>query len=176
MIESSMTEQPAPGLSVSTPVPKPYWVGLLPLLIVPLIVGLDQLTKWVVRSSLDRGEVWPGDWFVHIVHVTNNGAAFGMLQNSGPLLLITTVLGAAGIAVYFLNLKTHEPLLRIGLALMLGGAIGNLVDRIANGRVVDFVKVPNFPAFNVADSAITIGVIVLVWTMTFRDAKSNKRT
>ena len=146
----------------------PYWVGLLPLLLVPTIVGLDQLTKWIIRSSMDRGDVWPGDWLVHIVHVTNNGAAFGMLQDSGPLLLITGLLGAAGISVYFLNLGAGEPLLRIGLALMLGGALGNLVDRVVNGRVVDFIKFPNFPAFNVADSAITIGVVVLVWAMTFR--------
>lgn len=176
MLKGNMTEQPAPGLVVNAPVSRPYWVGLLPLVIVPLIVGLDQLSKWIVRSSLDRGDVWPTGWFVNFVHVTNNGAAFGMLQNSGPLLLVITVLGAAGIAVYFLNLKNHEPLLRVGLALMLGGAIGNLVDRIASGRVVDFIKVPNFPAFNVADSAITIGVVVLVWTMTFRDAKSKKQS
>jgi signal peptidase II len=175
MIDHSVTEQQAAGLSVSRPIAKPYWVGLLPLLIVPLIVGLDQLTKWIVRSSMDRGDVWPGDWVVRVVHVTNNGAAFGMLQNSGPLLLITTLLGVIGITVYFLMLKAHEPLLRIGLALMLGGAVGNLVDRLANGRVVDFIKVPNFPAFNVADSAITIGVVLLVWAMTFRDSKSNER-
>ena len=148
----------------------------MPLLLVPLVVGLDQLTKWIVRSSIERGEAWPGDWIVHIVHVTNNGAAFGMLQNSGPLLLVTSVLGAAGIVVYFVNLKDGEPLLRIGLALMLGGAIGNLVDRLANGRVVDFIKAPNFPAFNVADSAITIGVVVLVWAMTFRDSKSQTQS
>ena len=82
----------------------------------------------------------------------------------------------AGIVVYFLNLGAGEPLLRIGLALMLGGALGNLVDRVLNGRVVDFIKFPNFPAFNVADSAITIGVVVLVWAMTFRGEDAPEQT
>jgi signal peptidase II len=170
-----VSEQSAAGIQQSESPSTPFWVGLWPLLLVPLVVGLDQLSKWIIRASVDRGDVWPGDWLVHIVHVTNNGAAFGMLQNSGPLLLITGLLGVGGITIYFLNLGAGEPLLRVGLALMLGGALGNLVDRVANGRVVDFIKFPNFPAFNVADSAITIGVVVLVWAMTFRNHESTDK-
>mgnify|MGYP005851583723 CR=1 FL=1 len=136
-------------------------------LVAGLVVALDQLTKWRVRSWLDRGDAWPGDWLVKIVHVTNSGAAFGILQDSGPLLLITGVLGSLAILIYLLNPAFADPAVRLGLALMLGGAIGNLIDRLVAGEVVDFVKVPNWPAFNVADSAITIGVLVLLWTTLF---------
>jgi signal peptidase II len=109
---------------------------------------------------------WPShDWLVKIVHITNSGAAFGFLQGAGPLLVLTSVVGMAFILVYLFNPGFAHPLMRVGLALMLGGAVGNLIDRVAHGRVVDFIKVPNWPAFNVADSAITIGVLCLLWAI-----------
>ena len=135
------------------------------LLVAVAVVGLDQLTKWMIRSWLERGDTWPGDWLVKIVHVTNSGAAFGVLQDAGPLLVVTSIFGMAAILVYLLNPGFAHPLMRLGLALMLGGAIGNMIDRVAVGRVVDFIKFPDWPAFNVADSAITIGVVVLLWAM-----------
>jgi signal peptidase II len=88
-----------------------------------------------------------------------------MFQGAGPLLAITSVIGMAAILVYLFNPGFAHPLMRAGLALMLGGAVGNLIDRLWKGEVVDFVKAPNFPAFNVADSAITVGVALLLWTM-----------
>ena len=93
------------------------------------------------------------------------GAAFGILQNAGPLLVVTSIIGMATILIYLFNPGFAHPLMRAGLALMLGGAIGNLIDRIVSGRVVDFLKVPHWPAFNFADSAITIGVLLLLWAM-----------
>lgn len=137
------------------------------LILSAAIVGADQLTKWFIRANLERGEsieLWP---FFRIVHVTNTGAAFGILQGAGPLLILASVAGLAAILVYLLNPGFAQPVVRLGLALMLGGAIGNLVDRLMEGRVVDFLKVPNWPAFNVADSAITIGVAILLWSMVF---------
>ncbi len=131
------------------------------------IVGLDQLTKWVIRGWLERGEAYSLVWPLKIVHVTNSGAAFGMFQGAGPLLVITSVVGMVAILVYLFNPGFAHPLMRFGLAFMLGGAVGNLIDRVSEGRVVDFVKVPNFPAFNVADSAITIGVFFLIWALMF---------
>lgn len=131
------------------------------------IVGLDQLTKWVIRGWLERGEAYSLVWPLKIVHVTNSGAAFGMFQGAGPLLVITSVVGMVAILVYLFNPGFAHPLMRLGLAFMLGGAVGNLIDRVSEGRVVDFVKVLNFPAFNVADSAITIGVFLLIWALMF---------
>lgn len=138
------------------------------------VIGLDQLTKWFIRANLDRGDAWPSDgWLLKIVHITNSGAAFGFFQGAGPLLAITSVVGMAFILVYLFNPGFAHPLMRFGLALMLGGAVGNLIDRVAHGRVVDFVKVPNFPAFNVADSAITIGVLCLLWAI-LQDTETEK--
>ena len=130
-----------------------------------IIVG-DLVTKAIIRARLDRGDAWPDpDWNVRIVHFTNTGAAFGILEGAGPLLIVTSVVGVALILVYLFNPGMASPLVRAGLALMLGGAIGNLIDRVGDGRVTDFIKFPEWPAFNVADSAITIGVIILIWAL-----------
>ncbi len=136
------------------------------LLIAAAIVALDQLTKWYIRANLDRGDAWPSsDWWLKVAHITNSGAAFGIFQGAGPLLAVTSVLGMAFILIYLFNPGFAHPLMRLGLAFMLGGAIGNLIDRVTEGEVVDFIKVPNWPAFNVADSAITIGVLCLLWAI-----------
>lgn len=135
------------------------------LLLAAGVVALDQLAKWFIRQRLDRGDSWELSGIFEIVHVTNSGAAFGIFQNAGPMLVVTSIMGMAAIFIYLFNPGFAHPLMRAGLALMLGGAIGNLIDRVANGRVVDFIKVPHFPAFNFADSAITIGVLLLLWAM-----------
>lgn len=137
------------------------------LLLAAAIIGLDQLTKWIIRETVDRGESISVIWPLKIVHITNSGAAFGIFQGAGPLLVIASVVGMVAILIYLFNPTFAHPVMRLGLAMMLGGAIGNLIDRVSEGRVVDFVKVPNFPAFNVADSAITIGVLLLIWAMLF---------
>ena len=135
------------------------------LLIAVAVVGLDQFVKWTIRQTIEFGDSWPAAWPVKLVHITNTGAAFGILQDSGPLLAVTSLIGMAAILVYLFNPEFAHPLMRVGLALMLGGAVGNLLDRVMSGKVVDFIKFPHFPAFNVADSAISVGVLVLVWTM-----------
>ncbi|MFN0145802.1 MAG: signal peptidase II [Dehalococcoidia bacterium] len=135
------------------------------LALAAVIVGLDQFTKWVIRAEIERGDATLDLGVVKIVHIVNTGAAFGLFQGAGGLLAVTSVVGMVAILVYLFNPGFAHPLMRLGLALMLGGAIGNLIDRVSNGEVVDFIKVPHFWAFNVADSAITIGVLVLLWTM-----------
>ena len=130
-----------------------------------VIVAADQLVKWVIRDTVALGDRISVVWPLEIVHFTNSGAAFGMLQGAGPLLVMTSVVGMAAIVIYLFNPGFAHPFMRLGLALMLGGAVGNLIDRVKDGEVVDFIKVPNFPAFNVADSAITIGVLLLAWAM-----------
>ena len=135
------------------------------LLVAAVIIALDQAVKWVIRETVERGDSHPVIWPLEIVHFTNTGAAFGMLQGAGPLLVLTSVVGMVAIVVFLFNPSFAHPLMRLGLAFMLGGAVGNLIDRVKDGEVVDFIKVPNFPAFNVADSAITLGVLLLIWTM-----------
>lgn len=163
-----MEEAPARG-PLNTPRPRlavRRW-DVFFLALVAVIVAADQFTKWLVRESLERGESWPSDWPLKLVHITNSGAAFGILQGAGPLLVVTTLLGMAAIVIYLLNPEFAHPLMRAGLALMFAGAIGNLIDRLWKGEVVDFVKAPHWPAFNVADSAITIGVLLLIWATLF---------
>lgn len=135
------------------------------LMAAAVVVALDQLSKWFIREQLERGDSWEPVAFFKIVHITNSGAAFGILQNAGPLLVATSLMGMAAIFVFLFNPGFAHPLMRAGLALMLGGAVGNLIDRVVEGKVVDFLKAPNWPAFNLADSAITIGVLLLIWAM-----------
>jgi signal peptidase II len=139
------------------------------------IVALDQLSKELVRRSLDLHEsatIVPG--FVDFVHVRNAGAAFGILNGAAfPYKTVFIVLiasaGLVGVAMYSASLASHQLAARVGLALIIGGAAGNLIDRIAIGYVVDFVDVYwrqyHFWAFNVADSAITIGVVIMILDM-----------
>lgn len=136
------------------------------LLLAAAVVGLDQLTKWTIRQTVERGDSYLDVGVFRVVHITNSGAAFGILQNAGPLLAVTSLIGMAALLVYLFNPGFAHPLMRVGLALMLGGAVGNLVDRLNSGEVVDFLKVTHWPAFNLADSAITIGVVCLLWAMT----------
>jgi signal peptidase II len=140
-----------------------------------LVVALDQLTKALVRRGLPVHEsvtIVPG--FLDFTHVRNTGAAFGILNavdfpyKTAVIAFIATA-ALIGVAVYAAGLAHQQMLARIGLALIIGGAAGNLIDRLAVGSVVDFVDVywraHHFWAFNVADSAITIGVIVMILDM-----------
>ena len=139
------------------------------------IVVLDQLTKAAIRATLPLHEsvtIVPG--LVDFTHVRNTGAAFGILNLAEfpfKTAVIAMVASAALVAVgmYAASLAHHQLVARIGLALIIGGATGNLLDRIAAGSVVDFVDVywqaHHFWAFNVADSAITFGVAIMILDM-----------
>ena len=157
---SAERARPSPRLRLAAR-PRDLWF----LALAAAVVGLDQFTKWIIRMTVDRGDSVLDFGVVRIVHVLNTGAAFGMFQDAGPLLAVTSIIGMAAILIYLFNPGFAHPLMRVGLALMLGGAIGNLIDRVRTGEVVDFIKWPNFPAFNAADSAITIGVLLLIWGM-----------
>jgi signal peptidase II len=136
------------------------------------IVALDQATKAMVKSRLPLHEsVTIIPHFFDLTHVRNTGAAFGMLNNINfaykPAVMVIVALVALGaVASYALTLPATQRIARYGLALILGGAIGNLIDRATMGYVVDFVDVywrgVHFWAFNVADSAITVGVTLML--------------
>jgi signal peptidase II len=140
-----------------------------------LIVALDQLTKFIVNRTLPLHTsvtVIPG--LIDFTHVRNSGAAFGILNavdfpfKTALIALIATA-ALVGVGIYAASLAHHQLVARIGLALIIGGAAGNLIDRLATGSVVDFVDVywrnHHFWAFNVADSAITVGVAVMILDM-----------
>jgi signal peptidase II len=136
------------------------------------VVLLDQGTKALVVRTLELHEYVPlVDGLLSLSHVRNRGAAFGLLSDwdvpyQSVVLAVLSLCALAAIAVYFLRLPAAARLPRLALALVLGGAVGNLIDRARLGYVVDFVHVYwrryQWPDFNVADSAITVGVALLV--------------
>ncbi len=128
-----------------------------------IVIALDQGTKAVIRSSLERGESWPGaDWLLRIRYVTNTGAAFGILQDQTFFLIGMAFIGLAAIYLYYRYPPFEHGVVPIAIGMMLGGAAGNLIDRIRVGRVTDFIDFRFWPAFNVADSSISIGIVVLL--------------
>jgi signal peptidase II len=137
------------------------------------VFALDQLTKSIVRNGLAVGESWPSDdWLVRITHVTNSGAAFGILQGQGLFLTVTAVLAIGAIIFYYAYPPLEHGLLRIALGLQLGGAAGNLIDRLRFGEVTDMFHFPHYPAFNIADSSIVVGLFVLVGFFILNEGKS----
>lgn len=126
------------------------------------VVAVDQATKALVRSKVDIGHhdgVFPG---VEIVHVRNEGVAFSRFSGGGTL--VSVIVGAALVALvaYFVT-HLDKPLVWLPTGMLLGGAIGNVIDRVRDGAVTDFIKLPGWPAFNVADISITFGVLVLLY-------------
>jgi len=138
-------------------------------LIVLAIIALDQITKYLIVNTLspyDSIEIFP---FLHIVNVRNTGAAFGSFKSLGSSFFIMVAVAAIIFIVYLLMKRAYNTL---GLSLILGGAVGNLIDRILYGQVVDFIDFSigsyHWPAFNVADSALTVGIIIILMTSVFR--------
>ena len=138
-------------------------------LIVFTIIALDQITKYLIVNSLslyDSIEVFS---FLHIVNVRNTGAAFGSFKSLDSSFFIIVAVAAIGFVVYLLMKRTYNT---FGLSLILGGAVGNLIDRVLYGQVVDFVDFSigsyHWPAFNVADSALTVGIIIILVSSVFR--------
>ena len=133
------------------------------------IVLADQLTKWAVLAHFAHGERLEVTAFLNLVLVYNKGAAFSMFADAPGWqtpLLIAFALGAAGIVSYLILRNPAKRMLCLGLALILGGALGNLIDRVRFGHVVDFIDFHamgwHWPAFNVADSGITVGALLLI--------------
>ena len=170
-------ELPEPAVPAAPPTAgaAPRYAHPLELGTMAVIVALDQVTKATVRVFLPVGEsrrIIPQ--FLDLTHVHNTGAAFGLLNAADfpykPVVMIAiAAIALVAIAAYATQLGFHERMARFGLALILGGAFGNLIDRAVAGYVVDFVDVYwrtyHFWAFNVADSAITVGVGAMILDM-----------
>lgn len=126
------------------------------------ILAFDQITKSLVRENLLIGESWPEDWAVQFTHVINTGAAFGILEGKSGFLVVTSVIGLAAIVFYYWFPPHNHPIVPVAFGMLLGGTLGNLIDRLRLGHVTDFVDFPHYPAFNVADSSIVISIVVLL--------------
>jgi signal peptidase II len=144
-------------------------VALVVLAGVASIVTLDQITKsiivdWIGPGAANSRREVLGTWLA-FEYVQNTGAAFGILKGRTWLLSVLALVVASSFMVMFWKHLPFDRLLQFSVALVIGGAIGNLVDRVRLGYVVDFVAVGAWPRFNVADSAITIGLVLLAWTV-----------
>jgi signal peptidase II len=147
------------------------------------IIALDQWTKWLVRENIEFGSQWLPEWlmwlspYARIVHWYNSGAAFGMFQNGNLIFTTLAIIVVIAIIYYFPQVEAEDWTLKVAMGLQLAGASGNLIDRLIRGKVTDFVSVGTFPVFNVADSSITVGVIVLllgVWIKERQERKAAK--
>jgi signal peptidase II len=140
-----------------------------------LVIALDQWTKALVRARLAFEDYWsPWPWLAHyvrIVHWKNSGAAFGMLQGFGDVFTILAILVAIAILYYFPQVPPQDWTLRLAMGLQFGGALGNLIDRVLQGYVTDFISIGTFPVFNVADASISTGVAILVLGMWFKERR-----
>ena len=134
------------------------------VLVAAVVIALDQLTKHTVATGIAPGEEKKFLPLVHLVHVRNTGVAFSIFSGGGTLVLVFTLLALAMLVGYFAR-HPERPWLWVPTGMLVGGAIGNLIDRIANGAVTDFIKLPHWPAFNVADMSITFGVLALLWVL-----------
>jgi signal peptidase II len=142
-----------------------------------LIVIIDQISKSMVRTYLPIGGTWPPmDWNfpLRLFHTENTGVAFGMFQGANLIFSILALLVSIAIIYYYPRVPASDWTLRIALGLQLGGALGNLVDRVLYGYVTDFISLSNFAIFNVADMSITTGVIVLLLGVWWQERQKEK--
>ena len=130
--------------------------------VVGLTVVADQAAKAIAVASLERGEEVNVFLGLDMTYVRNEGVAFGALSGGGPLLVIAITIALGGLVAYFVA-NSDVPFLWLPVGLILGGALGNLADRARDGAVVDFIDPIAWPAFNLADAAIVVGVLGLVY-------------
>ncbi len=149
-----------------------YLIGIL------LLTGLDQLSKFLVCELLmpmDTLPLWNGVF--HLTYCENRGAAFGILQNKFGLFFITTVLVLFAVSFFMVKVRPKNLCLNLSLTLLIGGALGNFIDRLCRGFVVDFLdfRLIHFPVFNIADCFVVCGSILLVIYVLFFDSKENPK-
>ena len=154
-----------------------YYIGIS-IFITIVILILDQITKFIITKTMQIGdsfEVIPN--FLSITSHRNNGAAWGILSGKMAFFYIITVIILIILIVFFIKEAKHNLLMQIAISLLFAGALGNFIDRVLNGEVVDFVDTYifsyNFPIFNVADSSLTIGVVLVISAL-LRDMRTEE--
>ena len=144
------------------------------LLVLAIVFSLDQVSKALVRHSLLPGESIPRDGLFRIVNSYNTGSAFGLFPDQTLFLIVASIVGIVILLVVYRSHPFAGYPIRLSLGMQIGGAVGNLVDRVREGRVTDFIDVGFWPIFNVADAAIVTGIILLVSVFVF-SSKEDRR-
>jgi signal peptidase II len=157
------TSAPANSATTASPARRAVAFGRA-LAVLATVLIVDRVTKHAVVSGIAVGDVHKFLPAVQLVHVRNSGVAFGFLSGGGAIVLALVFAALAALVIYFV-LRPTRPGLWLATGLLIGGALGNLIDRLANGSVTDFIKLPLWPAFNVADMAITFGVLALLYVL-----------
>ena len=128
-----------------------------------IVVLIDQISKYLIRTNFELSQSSPIiNTIFHLTHITNSGAGFGILQQQKFLLILISLIVIGFILYYLPRIKEKEKLLQFLVGFVLGGTIGNLIDRVAYGYVIDFFDFQIWPIFNFADSFVTIGIIGLI--------------
>lgn len=144
-------------------------------------IGLDQWTKWLVREHIAFGEQWLPEWlswlspYARFVHWSNSGAAFGMFQDGNQIFKVLAFVVIGAIIYYYPQIEKEGLYLKIAMGMQLGGAAGNLIDRLLKDEVTDFISVGTFPVFNVADASISVGVAVLLLGVWWQERQAKLR-
>jgi signal peptidase II len=147
--------RPAPALAIAT---------------AGVVVAVDQVTKQLAASNIARGDEVNVFFGLQLTNARNTGVAFGALEGAGLVVALLIGVSLSALIVYFW-LNRDTPLLWLPVGLLLGGAIGNLADRAREGAVIDWIDPTFWPAFNVADSCIVIGVLLLLWVVEGRQKR-----
>jgi signal peptidase II len=153
-------------------------VGLIGL--AGVVIALDQSSKALLRSRLAMGEVWsPGGWLgniIQIVRTQNTGAAFSMGSGLNPVFTALAIAASLAILVYALRLSPQDRFLAVGLGLLLGGIVGNLIDRLLQGHVTDFISVSYFAILNIADISISLGGATMILALLRKEQQEKKES
>lgn len=143
-----------------------YYIGLSLFITLIILIG-DQLTKFIIRTQMTLGEsfaVFPK--FLYITSHRNNGAAWGILSGKMTFFYIITIIVLIALIVFYIKEAKNNMLMQIAISLLFSGALGNFIDRVISGEVVDFIDTVifgyDFPVFNIADASLTIGVVLLI--------------
>lgn len=149
------------------------------LAVAAAIVILDQLTQAWIHQNLSLGEIYRPDLWLsrhaRLVYVKNTGAAFGIFMNLGGVFTVISLLISAAILYAYPRIPRQDWLIRLAMGLYLGGAIGNLLDRLTFGYVTDFISIGAFPAFNVADMSISIGTVAFILGVIVQENRGRSR-
>ena len=164
-------DETGPAVSARSPLYK----DLVLLQLAVLVFVADQLTKFLVRSLLDFRESFPDQGFFRFTHTFNTGSAFGLFQDQNVPLILVSVIGISILLLIYRGQRRPSNLLRLSLGLQMGGAAGNLVDRVRLGHVTDFVDVGAWPIFNLADASIVVGLALLAWILLLSDSVGQKK-
>ncbi len=134
-----------------------------------LVFVIDQFSKFLVMDQLLYRESFPATGFFRFTHTFNTGSAFGIFQNQNTPLIVVSIIGIAILVLIYRSQRTPTGLLRLSIGLQIGGAFGNLLDRLRLEHVIDFIDVGDWPVFNVADASIITGLVILAYIFIIAD-------